>query len=124
VNRFKVIKQTESRAIATVELDPQLLLTPEFDREYSSPLQTRNLPSVKKEYKTPACKSACALPSTTGKKAYATDLCSLTSSLVKKKRSVGKALQFQSMTKRNVVRIYIYLVVFAQKEHNSNVNEQ
>jgi hypothetical protein len=116
VNRITCGKQTEHGAIASVELDPQLLQTPEFDREFNSPLHTTDLPSARNEYKTPACKSVSTLPATTSKKSRAIDLCSLTSSLVKKKKSVGKALQFQSVPRRNVVGIYIYQVIFTQNK--------
>jgi hypothetical protein len=127
------MEQTKNGAIADVELDPQILQTPEFDREFSSSLHTSNIPSARKEYKTPACSSlhtsnipsarkeyktpACKSvgihPSRTSKKAYARDLCSLTGSLVKKK-SVGKALQFRPTPRQNVVSIYIYHVAFAR----------
>jgi hypothetical protein len=114
VNRILCNKQTRSVAIADMELDPQLLQTPEIDREFNSPLHTSNLPSARKEYKTPSCKSISTFPGTTNKKSHASDLCSLTSSLVKKKKSVGKALQFQSVPRMNVVGIYYYHVLFAQ----------
>ncbi|PNF19554.1 hypothetical protein B7P43_G18240 [Cryptotermes secundus] len=113
VNRILCNKQTKSEAIADIELNPRLLQTPEFDREYDSPLHTSNLPSARKEHKTPACKSICTFRGTTNKKSHAGNLCSLTSSLVKKKKSVGKALQFQSVPRMNVVGIYNYHVVFA-----------
>lgn len=105
VNRILCNRQTKSGAIADMELNPRLLRTPEFDREYNSPLHTSNLPSARKEHKTPACKSICTFRGTTNKKSHASNLCSLTSSLVKKKKSVGKALQFQSVPRMNVVRI-------------------
>ncbi|PNF19555.1 hypothetical protein B7P43_G18240 [Cryptotermes secundus] len=103
VNRILCNKQTKSEAIADIELNPRLLQTPEFDREYDSPLHTSNLPSARKEHKTPACKSICTFRGTTNKKSHAGNLCSLTSSLVKKKKSVGKALQFQSVPRMNVL---------------------
>jgi hypothetical protein len=114
VNRTLCNKQTNSGAIADMELDPQLLWTPEIDREFNSPVCTSNLPSARKEYKTPACKSICKFSGTTNKKSRTSDLCSLTGSLVKKKKSVGKALQFQSVPRMNVVGIYNFHVVFAQ----------
>jgi hypothetical protein len=114
VNRILCNKQTKSGAIADMELDPQLLQTPEFDREFNSTLHTSNLPSARKEYKTPARKTICTFAATINKKSHASDLCSLTSSLVKKKKSVGKTLQFQSVPRLNMVGIYIYHVVFAQ----------
>lgn len=116
VNRILCIKQTKSGAIANMELNPQLLQTPEFNAEFNSPLHTSNLPSARKEYKTPACKSICTFPRTTNKKSHASDLCSITSSLVKKKKSVGKALQFQSVPRMNVVGIYNYHAVLAQNK--------
>jgi hypothetical protein len=107
------MKGTKNGAVTDVQLDLRLLQTPEFDREFNSPLPTSNVPSARKEYKTPACKSVGIRSSTTSKKAYASDLCCLTSSLVKKKKSAGKALQFQSVPRQNVVSIYIYHVEFA-----------
>jgi hypothetical protein len=114
VNRNVCNKQTESEAAANIKLDPQLLQTPELERKLNTPLHMASISRTRKEYETPAHKSVYMLPATTSKKSRATDLRSLTSSLMKKKRTVEMRWQFQSVSRPYRVGIYIYCTSFTQ----------
>lgn len=112
VNRSLCVKQTENEAVFNIKLDPQLLQTPELERKLNSPLHVANKSRTRKEYETPARKSIYVLPATTSKTSCATDLRSLTSSLMKKKKSVEITQQFQSVSRPYMVSIYIYWIFF------------
>jgi len=108
-------KLTKNKTVANIVIDPQLIQTPEFDRKFDSPPHMPDERSTGKEFETPVHKHNYMLPATTSKKSRSSDLRSLTNSLVRKKKTAGKAAEYQSLPRLRKVSIHFRENVFPQR---------
>ena len=99
-------KLTKNKTVASIVIDPQLIQTPEFDRKFDSPPPLPDVHSTGKQYETPVRKHNYKLPATTSKKSRSSDLRSVTNSVVRKKKTPGKATAFQSAPRLRKVSIH------------------
>ena len=99
-------KLTTKKTVANIVIDPQLIQTPEFDRKFDSPLHLPDVHSTGKEYETPVRKHNYMFPATTSKKSLSSDVRSLTNSLVRQKKTAGKAAELQSVPRLWKVSIH------------------
>lgn len=99
-------KLTKNKTVANIVIDPQLIQTPEFDRKFDSPQPLPDVRSTRKQYETPVRKHNYMLPATTSKKSHSSNLRSVTNSVVRKKKTAGKAAVFQSAPRLRKVSIH------------------